>query len=49
MVSFVVGLDTKSEACQRFFRKSLTVSFAKIMKDDAVSGWKYEIHVTSVF
>ncbi|XP_052783474.1 probable ubiquitin carboxyl-terminal hydrolase FAF-X isoform X2 [Mya arenaria] len=38
------GLDTRSEACQRFFREGLTVSFTKIMTDDAVSGWKYEIH-----
>ncbi|XP_052214421.1 probable ubiquitin carboxyl-terminal hydrolase FAF-X [Dreissena polymorpha] len=38
------GLDTRSEACQRFFRDGLTVSFTKIMTDDAVSGWKYEIH-----
>ncbi|VDH98041.1 ubiquitin carboxyl-terminal hydrolase 9/24 [Mytilus galloprovincialis] len=38
------GLDTRSEACQRFFREGLTVSFTKIMTDEAVSGWKYEIH-----
>ncbi|XP_060591415.1 probable ubiquitin carboxyl-terminal hydrolase FAF-X, partial [Ruditapes philippinarum] len=38
------GLDTRSEACQRFFREGLTVSFSKIMTDEAVSGWKYEIH-----
>lgn len=38
------GLDTKSEPCQRFFREGLTVSFTKIMTDEAVSGWKYEIH-----
>lgn len=43
---FSTGLDTKSEPCQRFFREGLTVSFTKIMTDEAVSGWKYEIHVS---
>ncbi|XP_061435835.1 probable ubiquitin carboxyl-terminal hydrolase FAF-X [Lethenteron reissneri] len=38
------GLDLKSEACQRFFRDGLTISFTKILTDEAVSGWKYEIH-----
>uniref|UniRef100_A0A8C6GY42 Ubiquitin carboxyl-terminal hydrolase FAF-X n=1 Tax=Mus spicilegus TaxID=10103 RepID=A0A8C6GY42_MUSSI len=38
------GLDVKSEACQRFFRDVLTVSFSKILMDEAVSGWKFEIH-----
>ncbi|KAK3094503.1 hypothetical protein FSP39_002606 [Pinctada imbricata] len=38
------GNDTKSEPCQRFFREGLTTSFTKIMTDEAVSGWKYEIH-----
>ncbi|XP_046853983.1 probable ubiquitin carboxyl-terminal hydrolase FAF-X [Xenia sp. Carnegie-2017] len=37
------GLDTKSEQCQRFFREGLTVSFQKILNDDAVHSWKYEI------
>ncbi|CAH1782281.1 unnamed protein product [Owenia fusiformis] len=36
--------DTKSEPCQRFFREGLTISFTKILTDEAVSGWKYEIH-----
>ncbi|XP_063491520.1 ubiquitin carboxyl-terminal hydrolase 9Y isoform X5 [Symphalangus syndactylus] len=40
----VKGLDVKSEACQRFFRDGLTVSFTKILTDEAVSGWKFEIH-----
>lgn len=39
------NLDTKSEACQRFFREGLTVSFTKILTDDAVSSWKSNIHV----
>ncbi|XP_075815088.1 ubiquitin carboxyl-terminal hydrolase 9Y-like [Microtus pennsylvanicus] len=38
------GLDAKSEACQRFFRDVLTVSFTKILTDEALSGWKFEIH-----
>ncbi|CAH3106557.1 unnamed protein product [Porites lobata] len=37
-------LDTKSEECQRFFRDGLTTSFHKILNDEAVNGWKYEIH-----
>ncbi|XP_069745429.1 ubiquitin carboxyl-terminal hydrolase 9X isoform X3 [Narcine bancroftii] len=38
------SLDIKSEACQRFFRDGLTISFTKILTDEAVSGWKFEIH-----
>lgn len=41
------GLDVKCEACQRFFRDGLTISFTKILTDEAVSGWKFEIHVSS--
>ncbi|CAF0890240.1 unnamed protein product [Adineta ricciae] len=37
-------LDTKSEACQRFIRDSLVISFTKIFCDDAVQSWKYEIY-----
>ncbi|CAG9771327.1 unnamed protein product [Ceutorhynchus assimilis] len=39
------NLDIKSEACQRFFRDGLTVSFTKILTDDAVTSWKPNIHV----
>lgn len=42
------GLDVKCEACQRFFRDGLTISFTKILTDEAVSGWKFEIHVSSL-
>ena len=42
----ITDLDTRSEACQRFFREGLTISFTKILTDEAVSGWKYEIHVS---
>ncbi|XP_071949723.1 ubiquitin carboxyl-terminal hydrolase 9X-like isoform X2 [Antedon mediterranea] len=37
------NLDGRSEACQRFFRDGLTISFTKILTDEAVSGWKFEI------
>lgn len=39
------GLDTRSEPCQRFFREGLTISFKKILTDDAVSSWKPNIHL----
>ncbi|XP_071440611.1 ubiquitin carboxyl-terminal hydrolase 9X isoform X2 [Hetaerina americana] len=38
------GLDVRSEACQRFFREGLTVSFTKILTDEAVNSWKLNIH-----
>lgn len=44
---YISGLDTKSEDCQRFFRDGLTTSFHKILNDEAVNGWKYEIHVST--
>ncbi|CAH0386901.1 unnamed protein product [Bemisia tabaci] len=37
------GQDVKSEACQRFFREGLTISFTKILTDDAVNSWKFNI------
>ncbi|XP_076235119.1 ubiquitin carboxyl-terminal hydrolase-like faf [Calliopsis andreniformis] len=37
------GIDVQSEACQRFFREELTISFTKILTDDAVSSWKLNI------
>ena len=40
------GLDVKCEPCQRFFREGLTVSFTKILTDEAVSNWKLDIHVS---
>lgn len=43
-----VGYDTRSEECQRFFREGLTMSFHKILNDEAVNGWKYEIHVCKI-
>lgn len=41
------GLDEDSESCQRFYREGLTTSFTKILTDEAVSGWKVEIHVST--
>ena len=38
----------RSEPCQRFFRDGLTTSFTKILTDEAVSGWKFEIHVSDL-
>ena len=38
-------LDVRCEACQRFFKEGLMTSFVKILTDEAVSGWKMEIHV----
>ncbi|XP_014223439.1 probable ubiquitin carboxyl-terminal hydrolase FAF-X isoform X1 [Trichogramma pretiosum] len=38
------GVDVQSEACQRFFREGLTISFTKILTDDAVNSWKMNIH-----
>lgn len=41
----VLGRDTQVEACQRFFREGLTLSFNRILTDDAVSTWKPDIQV----
>lgn len=48
LLIFFIGLDVRSEPCQRFFREGLTTSFTKIMTDEAVSGWKYDIHVSEI-
>ena len=44
----ITGVDVHSEECQRFFREGLTISFTKILTDEAVSGWKFEIHVSTL-
>lgn len=41
------GVDHLYEPCQRFYREGLTISFTKILTDEAVSGWKIEIHVSA--
>ena len=46
MYNFFSGIDTRSDACQRFFREGLTISFTKILTDEAVNSWKIEIHVS---
>ncbi|XP_070500116.1 probable ubiquitin carboxyl-terminal hydrolase FAF isoform X3 [Chironomus tepperi] len=38
------GVDYECEPCVRFYRDGLTVSFTKILTDDAVSSWKLNIH-----
>ena len=42
---FHLELDTKNDACQRFFRDSMVNSFTKVLCDEAVQTWKYEIFV----
>ncbi|XP_063547239.1 probable ubiquitin carboxyl-terminal hydrolase FAF-X isoform X2 [Cydia strobilella] len=37
------GEDENNVACQRFYNDALTVSFTKILTDDAVSSWKNNI------
>lgn len=38
------GVDEDCELCMRFYRDGLTVSFMKILTDEAVNSWKYNIH-----
>ena len=40
------GLDDKSEPCQRFFRDGLTLSFMRVLDDDAVNDWNPDIQVS---
>ncbi|XP_028175087.1 probable ubiquitin carboxyl-terminal hydrolase FAF-X [Ostrinia furnacalis] len=37
------GEDVNNPLCQRFYNDALTVSFTKILTDDAVSSWKSNI------
>lgn len=41
----VRGLDTHCEPCQRFIREGLTISFTKILTDEALTSWKPNIHM----
>ena len=43
---FFAGLDRDILACQNFYKDGLTLSFTKILTDDAVNGWKYDIQVS---
>ncbi|XP_055619318.1 probable ubiquitin carboxyl-terminal hydrolase FAF isoform X2 [Toxorhynchites rutilus septentrionalis] len=38
------GIDSECESCVKFYREGLTTSFIKILTDEAVSSWKYNIH-----
>ncbi|XP_058833231.1 probable ubiquitin carboxyl-terminal hydrolase FAF isoform X2 [Topomyia yanbarensis] len=38
------GIDSECEPCMKFYRDGLTTSFMKILTDEAVSSWKYNIH-----
>jgi len=38
------SVDYECEPCVRFYREGLTVSFTKILTDDAVNSWKLNIH-----
>lgn len=38
------GVDEECEPCVRFYREGLTISFMKILTDEAVNSWKYNIH-----
>ncbi|XP_030369464.1 probable ubiquitin carboxyl-terminal hydrolase FAF isoform X2 [Scaptodrosophila lebanonensis] len=38
------GVDHDCEPCVEFYRNGLTTSFAKILTDEAVNSWKYNIH-----
>lgn len=38
------GVDEDCEPCMRFYREGLTISFMKILTDEAVNSWKYNIH-----
>ncbi|XP_059619571.1 probable ubiquitin carboxyl-terminal hydrolase FAF isoform X2 [Phlebotomus argentipes] len=39
-----VGVDHDCEPCMRFYKDGLTTSFMKILTDEAVNSWKYNIH-----
>lgn len=38
------GVDHDCEPCVEFYRNALTTSFSKILTDEAVNSWKYNIH-----
>ena len=38
------GVDHECDPCMRFYRESLYISFMKILTDDAVNSWKFNIH-----
>jgi len=40
----LAGVDHDCEPCVEFYRNGLSTSFAKILTDEAVNSWKYNIH-----
>lgn len=38
------GIDYDCELCAKFYREGLTISFMKILTDEAVNSWKLSIH-----
>lgn len=38
------GIDYECDPCLRFYREGMTTSFFKILTDEAVNSWKYNIH-----
>ncbi|XP_023293279.2 probable ubiquitin carboxyl-terminal hydrolase FAF isoform X1 [Lucilia cuprina] len=38
------GVDHECEHCVEFYHSALTTSFTKILTDEAVNSWKYNIH-----
>lgn len=38
------GCDHECDSCMRFYRESMYISFIKILTDEAVNSWKYNIH-----
>lgn len=38
------GVDSECEPCMKFYRDELSTSFIKILTDEAVNSWKYNIH-----
>lgn len=43
-IHHILEADEDCEPCVRFYREGLTVSFMKILTDEAVNSWKYNIH-----
>lgn len=41
---FIAGIDGDCSPCVKFYRDGLSTSFIKILTDEAVSSWKYNIH-----
>lgn len=44
VVVVVAGVDAECESCVEFYREALSMSFIKILTDEAVNSWKFNIH-----